>query len=70
MIFYIADTHFGHENVTVFSGRPYGSMEEMNSDLVRRWNDKVRNTDTVYVLGDMFFRCDCAEEILAQLKGE
>lgn len=70
MIFYIADTHFGHENVTVFAGRPYVSVEEMNTDLIRRWNDKVREKDTVYVLGDMFFRCDCAEEILSQLKGE
>lgn len=70
MIFYISDTHFGHENIIHFTNRPYSDGEKMNSDMIRRWNEKVKNTDTVYVLGDMFFRCDYAEEILSQLKGK
>ena len=70
MIFYISGTHFGHENIIGLSNRPYNSIEEMNSDLIRRWNEKVRNSDTVYILGDMFFRCDYAESILSELKGK
>ena len=70
MIFYVSDTHFGHENVIRFQNRAYNSVEEMNSDFIRRWNKKVKNNDTVYVLGDMFFRCDYAEKILTELNGE
>lgn len=70
MFFYIADTHFGHENIIRFANRPYNSIDEMNSDFISKWNSKVKPDDTVYVLGDMFFRCEYAESILAQLKGE
>ena len=41
-----------HTNVIKFDNRPFGSVEEMNSALIERWNNAVSNTDTVYILGD------------------
>ncbi len=64
MIFFTADTHWGHANIIKFCDRPFVSIEEMNEVLISKWNAKVTGNDTVYILGDMFFRIDDAEEIL------
>ena len=70
MIYFTADNHFGHENVIRFCDRPFSSAEEMNAAMISLWNERVHRNDTVYVLGDMFFRCDYAEDILKKLKGK
>ena len=41
----------------------------MNETMIARWNDKVRDEDTVYILGDLFFRAATVEPILQRLKG-
>lgn len=51
-IFFTSDTHFNHDNIINFCARPYGSVEEMNEDLIRRWNEKVGKNDIVFHLGD------------------
>lgn len=72
MVFFTADTHFGHENVIRFCDRPFASVEEMNETMIRNWNERVTDKDTVYILGDMFFRCkiETVEDILKRLKGQ
>lgn len=70
MIFFTSDTHFGHDNVIGFCNRPFASTEEMNEVMIRNWNESVTGADTVYILGDMFFRCNDAEDILKRLKGK
>ena len=45
-VFFTSDIHFGHENVIRFDGRPFATVEEMDAELIRRWNAKVGNTDT------------------------
>ena len=42
----------------------------MNETLIANWNRKVHGNDTVYILGDMFFRTTDPEPILRQLKGK
>ena len=54
MNYYIADLHFSHRNIIQFDKRPYQTIEQMNNDLIKRWNDVVTDRDDVYVLGDMF----------------
>ena len=56
LIYFTADTHFGHENVIRFCDRPYSCAEEMDEALILNWNSRVKGNDTVYILGDMFFR--------------
>lgn len=70
MIYFIADTHFGHQNVIRFNNRPFSTVEEMDAALIHNWNEKVHQNDTVYVLGDMFYRCRYAEDILKKLHGK
>lgn len=50
--FYIADLHFGHQNIIRFDNRPFDSVEEMNETLISNWNKKVKQGDTTYILGD------------------
>lgn len=59
-VWVISDTHFGHEKTcTVFKRndgsalRPFASAEEMDEEMVCRWNDAVRPNDRVYHLGDV-----------------
>ena len=70
MIYYISDLHFGHKNVLAFDERPFRDLEEMERELIRRWNERVTEEDTVYVLGDVFWKqSDHNREIMARLKG-
>jgi len=68
--FYISDLHYGHQNVLSFDGRPFDSLDQMHSELIRRWNETVTNADHVYVLGDMFWcRNEEAVPVLKKLRG-
>jgi calcineurin-like phosphoesterase family protein len=56
----ISDTHFGHNKTcTVFKRddgsplRPFKDAEEMDEELVKRWNERVSKNDKVYHLGDV-----------------
>ena len=70
MIYFTSDQHFGHTNILKHTDRPFSSTEEMDAALIRNWNSKVHRNDTVYILGDLFFRNSVpAEEYLRQLKG-
>ncbi len=51
-IFFIADTHFGHEKKVRNKQVPFKTVEEMNKELIRRWNNKVGPNDIVYHVGD------------------
>lgn len=68
--FYIADTHFGHDNVIRFDNRPYKNVEEMDQMLINNWNNAVANEDIVYVLGDFCWGKEKTWiKVLNQLKG-
>lgn len=55
-IWVISDTHFGHENSLKW-GRPFSSVDDMDSTMVDNWNSVVKPGDKVYHLGDVFFGC-------------
>ncbi len=54
--FFTADTHFGHRNIIDHCSRPFASIEEMDEELIRRWNSVVQTGDEVYHLGDFAWR--------------
>ena len=69
--FYIADWHYGHANCIAFDNRPFKDVEEMNKELIRRWNKTVDKGDIVYILGDMFWcKMDEALSVLNSLNGQ
>ena len=71
-VFFTSDLHFGHENVLRFDHRPWRTAEEMDTELIRRWNNKVAPGDLVYVLGDLIWktRDGDAPTLLKQLNGQ
>ena len=71
-IFFTSDLHFGHENVLRFDDRPFETVEEMDEELINRWNDKVGKGDLVYVLGDLIWKTAINEavQIIKRLNGQ
>lgn len=68
--FYISDTHFGHFNVIRYDNRPFSSAEQMDEELIRRWNSVVEKEDVVYILGDFsWYTQPKTMQILKQLNG-
>lgn len=66
-IFFTADTHFGHEKLVLKGHRQSFATDE---DLIRRWNETVGPTDTVYHLGDFTLHgADIAQDYLNRLNG-
>ena len=53
MIYYISDTHLGDQRVFNKCSRPFSGLEALESEIIKRWNAKVNENDTVYVLGDI-----------------
>lgn len=76
-IFFISDTHFGHEAMTKFLNydgtrvRPFNSAKEVDELIVKNWNEMVSEQDVVYVLGDVAYSCkkEYVDSILTRLKG-
>lgn len=69
-IFVTSDLHFGHKNIIKYENRPYETIEQMNKDLIDRWNNVVKENDTIYILGDFsWYKGEQTNEILKQLNG-
>jgi calcineurin-like phosphoesterase family protein len=71
MDYFTADHHFGHEKIIKHCNRPFSSVPEMDSDMIRRWNIVVSNKDNVFILGDFFWKSNTeyCSGILEQLHG-
>ena len=69
--YFIADTHFGGENIIRYENRPFENAAEMDEKLIENWNSIVTDEDTVYVLGDFSDYADAKKEaeILGKLNG-
>lgn len=68
MIFFTADNHFGHSNILEYCNRPFSSVEEMDEEMIRRWNEKVGPRDAVYHLGDITLGTE-VDKYLRKLNG-
>lgn len=56
MKFFTSDTHFFHEHLlgeNDFAPRLFETVEEMNEAIIKNWNAVVKETDTVYHMGDV-----------------
>jgi calcineurin-like phosphoesterase family protein len=67
---FTSDLHFGHANIIRYCARPYADVDEMDRDLVARWNDTVAPDDEVWVLGDVAMgRLDESLRLISRLAG-
>ena len=53
---FTSDLHLGHANIIAYCNRPFKDVDEMNSELIRRWNERVKPEDTVIHNGDFCFK--------------
>ena len=49
---FISDTHFSHNNIIRYTGRPFQSVNEMDERLIENWNAHIAPQDIVFFLGD------------------
>ena len=75
-VFLVSDTHFGHAGVCKFLRndgvtklRPWDNPEDMDEEMIKRWNETVRPNDKVYHLGDVVINRR-ALTTLARLNGD
>ena len=75
-VFLTSDTHFGHTGVCRFTRndgvtklRPWTDPDEMDEEMVKRWNETVRPNDKVYHLGDVVINRK-ALKIMSRLNGD
>ncbi len=54
MDWFTSDHHFDHTNAAI-KFRGYSSVEEMNEELIKKWNSVIKPKDTVWHLGDFNF---------------
>ncbi len=71
MIFFTADTHWGHANMLRYDKRPFTTIEEHDRAIIENWNRYVTKKDVVYHLGDFSFcsKAGGATKYLNQLNG-
>ena len=70
MIYYISDLHFKDQFIFEVCSRPFIDLKEMEEQIVKRWNDKVKDEDVVYILGDISKEDDSSSlGIFKELKG-
>ena len=74
-VFLTSDTHFGHINICNFTNydgspvRPWDNVQEMDEEMVKRWNNTVGPKDKVYHLGDVVINRRCLA-IMDRLNGD
>lgn len=56
VVFFTADTHFGHGGALGLFKRPFASVGAMDEALVTGWNEVVGEADEVWHLGDFAVR--------------
>lgn len=72
MIYFTSDTHFFHSNIIKLSKRPFDNYEAMHESLIYNWNNKVKEKDDIYILGDFSHKGKGIEvnETLKRLNGK
>ncbi|MEO7006789.1 MAG: metallophosphoesterase [Terrimesophilobacter sp.] len=58
-----SDTHFSHANIIEYANRPFADVDEMNAELIARWNNLVAPSDDVWHLGDLALGRDIEAQV-------
>jgi len=54
--FFTADEHYGHANIIKYCNRPYLNVSDMDEDMIKKFNEKVPDMNSITVhIGDFCF---------------
>lgn len=71
MVYFISDPHFGHKAILRYENRPFDTVEQMDEEMITRWNMQIKKEDTVFMLGDFsLYSRKKTEEITRRLRGK
>jgi len=68
MIWFSSDQHLGHTNIMKYCDRPFDSVEEMDEIIISNTVTCFMSGDTIYLLGDLSFNLELAENFLLKIK--
>ncbi len=54
--YFTSDLHLNHFNIIEYCGRPFETLKEMNTTIIRNWNSRVKPEDIVFHIGDFCFK--------------
>lgn len=66
-VYFWSDLHLFHDRDFVYGRRGFDSVEEHNLTLKNRWNNKIANDTSVYLLGDTVLGHDAEKNFLSFL---
>ena len=69
VVYYTSDLHFGHARIIELCSRPFENVTEMDEALIANWNRKVKQKDTVYIVGDIIWDKKRVGEYIERLNG-
>lgn len=67
--FVTSDTWFGRRGILEIANRKFADINDMNNQLVKRWNKIVDKTDIVFHLGNFAWDPITCENVLKKLNG-
>jgi len=62
MIWFTADFHLSHKNIIKYCNRPFKSVAEMDSILIKNLKERINPKDILYFIGDLTFKEKVAQE--------
>jgi calcineurin-like phosphoesterase family protein len=62
--FWTSDTHFNHDRPFIYGPRNYPDVKSHDEDLIKTWNERVKDTDTVFHLGDFYCCSNKSSDVL------
>lgn len=70
--FFTSDEHYAHKRIIKYCNRPFVSVEEMDAEIIRRHNERVKSNDLVIHCGDFTLRSsfEGANIFIKQLNGQ
>lgn len=48
--YFTADHYFSHANIIPYASRPLESVEDMNQEMILRWNETISPEDAVSII--------------------
>lgn len=69
-VFVMGNTRFGQRNISYIKDCPFATAEELEEHVIREWNDRVNDWDTVIILGTYAINEEAVKKYTPLLKGK